>query len=154
MCALILQIGSFSKEDELTLTSAPIFYNDLQKPTTLSEMFPYKIHCSYFGDVCSDVCHVSTPSTKPTTEGSTEAMTDEKENGRYLFCVIEMLKVSKHQELIMSPTASNGSGHAKMCLMPYVNNKGADQPAHPRSLISTFIVLCLDSMYTVDLRYP
>ena len=30
--------------------------------------------------------------------------------------------------------------------MPYENNKGADQPAHPRSLISTFIVHCLDSL--------
>ena len=39
-----------------------------------------------------------------------------------------------------------GPGHAKMCLMPYANNKGADQPAHPRSLISTFIVRCLDSV--------
>ena len=29
---------------------------------------------------------------------------------------------------------------------PYANNKGADQPAHPRSLISTFIVRCLDSI--------
>ena len=37
-------------------------------------------------------------------------------------------------------------GHAKMCLMPYANNKGADQPAHPRSLISTFVVRCLDSI--------
>ena len=37
-------------------------------------------------------------------------------------------------------------GHEKMCLMSYANNKGADQPAHPRSLISAFIVLCLDSM--------
>ena len=26
------------------------------------------------------------------------------------------------------------------------NNKGADQPAHPRSLISTFVVRCLDSI--------
>ena len=25
----------------------------------------------------------------------------------------------------------------------YANNKGADQPAHPRSLISTFVVRCL-----------
>ena len=33
-----------------------------------------------------------------------------------------------------------------MCLMTYVNNKGADQPAHPHSLISTFVVHCLDSM--------
>ena len=30
-------------------------------------------------------------------------------------------------------------GHAKTCLMPYTNNKGADQPAHPRSLISAFV---------------
>ena len=28
--------------------------------------------------------------------------------------------------------------------MPYANNKGADQPAHPRSLISTFLVSFLD----------
>ena len=33
-----------------------------------------------------------------------------------------------------------------MCLMPYASNKGADQPAHPRSLISIFVVRCLDSM--------
>ena len=29
--------------------------------------------------------------------------------------------------------------------MLYANNKGADQPAHSRSLISTFVVRCLDS---------
>ena len=29
--------------------------------------------------------------------------------------------------------------HEKTCLMPYANNKGADQPAHPRSLISAFV---------------
>ena len=33
-----------------------------------------------------------------------------------------------------------------MCLMPYANNKGADQPAHPCNLISTFVVRYLDSM--------
>ena len=30
--------------------------------------------------------------------------------------------------------------------MPYANNKVADQPAHPRSLISAFVVRCLDSI--------
>ena len=30
--------------------------------------------------------------------------------------------------------------------MPYANNKGADQTAHLRSLISTFVVHCLDSI--------
>ena len=37
-------------------------------------------------------------------------------------------------------------GHEKMCLMSYANNKGADQPARPRSLISAFVVRCLDSV--------
>ena len=37
-------------------------------------------------------------------------------------------------------------GHGKMCLMSYANNKGADQPAHPRSLISAFVVRCLNSI--------
>ena len=31
-------------------------------------------------------------------------------------------------------------------VMSYGNNKGADQPAHPRRLISTFVVRCLDSV--------
>ena len=30
--------------------------------------------------------------------------------------------------------------------MPYTNNKGADKPAHPRSLIRTFVVRGLDSI--------
>ena len=30
--------------------------------------------------------------------------------------------------------------------MPYANNKGTDQPAHPRSLISAIVVRCLDSV--------
>ena len=42
-----------------------------------------------------------------------------------------------------------GPGHAKKCLMPYANNKVADQSAHPRSLISTFVVRCLDSMICI-----
>ena len=37
-------------------------------------------------------------------------------------------------------------GHEKTCVMPYANNKDADQPAHPCSLISVFIVRCLDSI--------
>ena len=30
--------------------------------------------------------------------------------------------------------------------LPYANNKGVDQPAHQHSLISTFVVCCLDSI--------
>ena len=36
-----------------------------------------------------------------------------------------------------------------MCLISYANNKGAVQPAHPRSLISAFVVRCLDSVMSV-----
>ena len=36
-----------------------------------------------------------------------------------------------------------------MCLASYANNKGADQPAHPRSLIRTFVVHCLDSIISI-----
>ena len=35
--------------------------------------------------------------------------------------------------------------HAKTCLMAFASYKGADQPAHPCRLISTFFVGCLDS---------
>ena len=34
----------------------------------------------------------------------------------------------------------------------YANNKGADQPAHPRSLISTFVIRFLDSTSTCYIR--
>ena len=47
-------------------------------------------------------------------------------------------------------TKGHEPGHEKICLMSYVNNKGADQPAHPRSLISTFVVHCLDSIISLD----
>ena len=33
--------------------------------------------------------------------------------------------------------------------MTYANNKSADQPAHPRSLISAFVVRCLDSVMSL-----
>ena len=36
-----------------------------------------------------------------------------------------------------------------MGLIAYANNKGADQPAHPHSLISTFVVCCLDSIIPI-----
>ena len=36
----------------------------------------------------------------------------------------------------------NELGHEKMCFMPYPINKGADQPAHLRILISAFVVRC------------
>ena len=41
-------------------------------------------------------------------------------------------------------------GHEKTCLIPYANNKGADQPAHPHSLISASVVRCLDSIISIS----
>ena len=40
-------------------------------------------------------------------------------------------------------------GHEKTCLMSYANNKDTDQPAHPRSLISAFVIRCLDSVMSL-----
>ena len=36
-----------------------------------------------------------------------------------------------------------------MCLMPYANKKGANQPAHPCNLISTIVIRCFDSMICI-----
>ena len=36
--------------------------------------------------------------------------------------------------------------HEIICPMPYANNEGVDQPAHPHSLMSTFDVHCRDSV--------
>ena len=34
----------------------------------------------------------------------------------------------------------NGPQREKTCLRGFANNTGADQPAHPRSLISAFVI--------------
>ena len=40
----------------------------------------------------------------------------------------------------------NGPRREKTCLWGFANNTGADQPAHPRRLISTFVIRFLDSI--------
>ena len=45
-----------------------------------------------------------------------------------------------------------GPGRAKTCLMSYANNEGADQPEHPRCLISAFVVRSVDSIISVSSR--
>ena len=47
------------------------------------------------------------------------------------------------------PRIPTEPGHEKTCLMSYANYKGADQPTHPRSLISAFVVRCLDSIVSL-----
>ena len=51
---------------------------------------------------------------------------------------------------VLISISSSEPGHGKMCLMSYANNKGADQPAHPRILISAFVVRCLDSIISLN----
>ena len=54
---------------------------------------------------------------------------------------------------VWTPYLPSGSVHAwflwprreKTCLLRFANNKGAYQPAQMRSLISAFIICCLES---------
>ena len=47
----------------------------------------------------------------------------------------------------MSPfVLSYGPRREKTCLRGFANNKGADQPVHPHSLISVFVILLLESI--------
>ena len=41
-----------------------------------------------------------------------------------------------------------GPRREKTCLQRFANNKDADQPAHPRSLISAFVIRLLESIIT------
>ena len=40
---------------------------------------------------------------------------------------------------------TNGPQLEKTCLRWFANNKGVDQPAHPRSLISAYVIHLLES---------
>ena len=46
----------------------------------------------------------------------------------------------------MSLMTKIGPRREKTCLRGFVNNTGADQPAHPRSLISAFVIRLLESI--------
>ena len=57
--------------------------------------------------------------------------------------------VSKGRSLPFSYVFRLEPHHEKTRLMPYTNNKGTDQPAHPRSLISAFVVRGLDNIIPI-----
>ena len=40
----------------------------------------------------------------------------------------------------------SGPQREKTCLRGFANNTGADQPAHPRSLVSAFVIRFLESI--------
>ena len=53
------------------------------------------------------------------------------------------------RNLVFLRTMKSEPRREETCLMLYANNKGADQPAHLRSLISAFVVRCLDSIIPI-----
>ena len=70
----------------------------------------------------------------------------EKEGNKISSCIKHAHDVSCSTLVVLL----SEQGHEKMCLMSYANNKGADQSAHPRSLISAFVIRCLDSIISLD----
>ena len=58
----------------------------------------------------------------------------------FFFFFFEVLFMTSEKE------ESNWATSWENVFIPYANNKGTDQPAHPRSLISAFVVRCLDSI--------
>ena len=72
-------------------------------------------------------------------------------HSRYLILpFIVNLGLNLLYRLYLCERKAHEPGHEKMCLMSYAHNKGANQSAHPRSLISAFVVRCLDSMLSLD----
>ena len=60
----------------------------------------------------------------------------------YIFSVpsqiIEIGRIDYNQKLPSKDNPLIAPQREKTCLRGFANNKGADQPAHPRSLISSF----------------
>ena len=76
----------------------------------------------------------------------------------FTFCIITLLGVPEykglswwtandtHADLCLYQNIKFGSRREKTCLRWFANNKGADQTAHPRSLISAFVIRDLESI--------
>ena len=50
------------------------------------------------------------------------------------------------RQTVNSISPLNGPRREKTCLREFANNTGADQPAHPRSLISAFVIRFFESI--------
>ena len=67
-----------------------------------------------------------------------------------LFVVVFNRKMGSHKLFSVffgrgTTYLSENGPHMRKTLLSYMNNKGADHPAHPHSLNSAFVVRCLDS---------
>ena len=71
----------------------------------------------------------------------------------YMVEVIDVLPLFKGAHCFFCVCVEKGQTkwlcHEKTCFLSYANIKGADQPADPRSLISTIVVRYLDSMIPI-----
>ena len=63
-----------------------------------------------------------------------------------LCCALHVQTISSYWCGALRKVIDSNTCTWKNLFMPYANNKGADQSAHMRSLISTFVVCCLDSI--------
>ena len=70
----------------------------------------------------------------------------------WLLCSITASKVMRnkldnHFGVVQKNTYQllNGPRREKICLRGFANNTGADQPAHPRSLIRAFVIRVFES---------
>ena len=66
-----------------------------------------------------------------------------------LYNIYSNRKYTNKSSILPFSKNTNEPGHEKTCLMSYATNKGADQPAHPRSLISAFVVRWLNSVMSL-----
>ena len=68
-------------------------------------------------------------------------------------CGLQEKEMEEERKPLQETHTKYVSQAMRKCVMPYANNKGADQPAHPRSLISAFVVRCQDRMvYSLYIR--
>ena len=63
----------------------------------------------------------------------------------FLTLIVNRLQASQSKSLHIP--SYYGPRHEKTCLWGFAKNTGADQPAHPRSLISAFVIRFLKAPY-------
>ena len=76
--------------------------------------------------------------TSQTTEGRTEGI----RSGTYKHASVTLKRQNRNLRWAWTIWATS----RETLFMLYANNKGADQPAHPRSLISVIVIRSLDSI--------
>ena len=69
-----------------------------------------------------------------------------RRNSRRCIRQPEMNQRIQKGDIIESGQESFGPQREKTCLRRFANNTGADQPAHPRSQISAFVIRFLESI--------